>query len=318
MNDFLKMQKRFSDACFQSNKMTDEERLEKHKTFCLALHDEVSQMANSIHFKDHRQVLTPTDRQKILYESVDVLRYAFAVLNLWDFQGKDLEDAFMSRDAQLWDKKNRPLSRWSGQPVVIVDVDDVIARFREGFFDWLNKKFDLNVSTEIPEYYYSGPVGRLTGEEAFSLFIEADGFRNLRENTSIIKSLNTLQAKGYWIQLLTARPADNLKCMYDTYVWLNSVGVPYDNVDFSFEKYRWLSDKEFYKKGKVVCAIDDSPKHASEYVSQGVQTLVPKRSYNKEVWDKHNILTFDWEKEGIDDIVTSITPGHFFDTQSND
>ncbi len=318
MTDFLKIQKKFSDACFESDKLTEDERLEKHKTFCLALHDEATQLANSIHFKDHRQVLTPTDRQKILYESVDVLRYTFAVLNLWDFRAEDLDDAFMSRDAQLWDKKNRPISGWTNQPVIIVDVDDVIARFREGFFSWLNKKFNLNVSTEIPEYYYSGPVGDMTGEEAFSLFIEEGGFKSLRENISILSSLKALKEKGYWIQLLTARPSDNLKCMYDTYTWLNLLDVPYDNVDFSFEKYRWLSDKHFYKEGKVVCAIDDSPKHASEYASQGIRTLVPKRSYNKEVWDKSNITTFDWEEGKIDEIIESITPRDFFDTQSND
>lgn len=307
MSDFLEMQKNFSDACFDSTSLTDDERLERHKTFCLALHDEVTQLANSVHFKDHRQVLTPTDRQKILYESIDTLRYSLAVLNLWSFSSEEIESAFMSRDAQLWDKKNRPLSSWSGQPTIIVDVDDVLARFREGFFDWLNTNFNLSISSEIPEYYYSGPVGDMSGEEAFSLFIERGGFKTLKSNDRVLSALGALRKNGYWIQLLTARPSDNLKCMYDTYAWLDKLSVPYDNVDFSFEKYRWLSDKPFYTQGKVICAIDDSPKHSSEYASQGVLTLVPARSYNKEVWDKENIVTFDWENQSVYEIIESIS-----------
>jgi len=50
--------------------------------------------------------------------------------------------------------------------------------------------------------------------------------------------------------------------------------------------------------------VDDSPKHASEYASHGVYTLVPRRSYNKTVWSDKNIKTFDWEKESIYDIIT--------------
>ena len=87
--------------------------------------------------------------------------------------------------------------------------------------------------------------------------------------------------------------------MYDTYWWLSKNNVPYHNIDFSFEKYRWLSDKPFYLKGKVVSAIDDSPKHAAEYAAQGVKTLVPKRAYNKQVWESDNVVLFDWETESF-------------------
>lgn len=299
----LQQQKKFSDECFQSQNFTEDEQIEKHKTFCLALHNEISQLADSIHYKDHRQTITPTNRQQILYETVDTVRYALAILNLWDFKSEEFIDAFDARDASLWDKKSRPRSNWSGQPVAIVDVDDVLARFREGFFGWLNDNFNLNLSPDIPEYYFSGMAGDLTGEEAFAMFVDEGGFRNLEVNKNVLSSLESLEKEGYWIQLLTARPNDNLKCVYDTYWWLDKMNIPYSNIDFSFEKYRWLSDKNFFKEGKVKFAIDDSPKHAAEYASQGIKTFVPKRSYNKSVWNAKNIVTFDWERENLSDIV---------------
>ena len=302
-SELLKQQKKFSDECFKSDGLSEEEKIEKHKTFCLALHNEVSQIAESIHYKDHRQIVTPTNRQQILYETVDTIRYSLAILNLWEFSSDDFIDAFDARDSSLWDKKLRTRKSWAGQPVAIVDVDDVLARFREGFFEWLNDNFNLNLTPDIPEYYFSGMAGNLTGEEAFSLFIDQGKFRDLEVNENVLSGLRKLKEKGYWIQLLTARPGDNLKCMYDTYWWLDKMNIPYNNVDFSFEKYRWLSDKRFFKEGKVKFAIDDSPKHAAEYASQGIKTLVPKRSYNKSVWSNTNVVTFDWENGDISDVV---------------
>ena len=297
--ELLKTQKKFSDDLFDAKAFDESEVVEKHKTFCLALHTEAAQLADAVHYKEHRKIRTPTNRQQILYESVDIVRYAMATLNLWGFTAEEFVDAFDSKDASLWDKNKRSLADWTGQPAVIVDVDDVLARFREGFFGWLNDNFGLSLTPDIPEYYFNGPVGDMTGEEAFMQFIDEGGFRNLDVNQNVLKNLRSLKEKGYWVQLLTARPGDNVKCMYDTYWWLSEKSIPYDNLAFSFEKYRWLSDKPFYKEGQVVCAVDDSAKHAAEYASQGIRTFVPKRSYNGQVWDAENVILFDWEDENF-------------------
>ena len=155
----------------------------------------------------------------------------------------------------------------------------------------------------MPEYYYKGKAGELTGEEAFMRFIDESRIRSIGVNSKIKESLSALQKEGYWIQLLTARPDDNLKCLYDTYFWLKKNDVPYDNIAFASEKYRWLADKVFFKKNAIVCAIDDSPKHAAEYAHHGIRVLVPKRSYNKSVWNLENVTTFDWREDRIDEIV---------------
>ena len=299
----LDMQRQFSDMLFDAEKMTEAERIEKHKAFCLSLHDEVSQMSDAVHYKEHRDTVTVTNKQKILYENIDIVRYCLATLNLWNFSEKEFLDAFNARDASLWDAKDKTIEKWSGQPTVIVDVDDVIARFREAFFDWLNINFKLSLSVESTEYYYSGMAGDLTGEEAFMKFIDEGMIQDIPVNYNILSDLEKLRSEGYWIQLLTARPSDIVKCKYDTYAWLRANNVPYDSIDFSYEKYRWLSDKSFFKEDKVICAIDDSPKHAAEYATHGLTTLVPMRSYNKQVWNDTNILKFDWENDSIFDAV---------------
>ena len=307
LKTLLKKQKEFSDLFFSPDNMTEEEKVEKHKAFMLALHSEVSSLADAVHYKDHRPVQTQTDRQKILYETTDVMRYCLAVLNLWGVTHKQFEDAYNSRDTFLWDRETRGLQNWSGQPVIVVDIDDVISNFREDFFAWVKDKFDADLDTEDPSYYARPNLGAVTNEEAFMLFIEEDGIRSLSFNKKIvIESIKKLQEKGYWIHLLTARPSKNLKCLYDTYYWLTENKIPYDSVALSPEKYRWLTDKPFFKEGKLVCAIDDSPKHASEYASQGITVLVPKRSYNQEVWDANNIITFDWWEDSVDEEIEKL------------
>ena len=308
LKSLLERQRKFSDLFFNSGEMPERERIEKHKTFMIALHSEVSSLADAVHYKDHRPTRSPTERQKIIYETVDIMRYGLAVLNLWDVGPEEFSDAFNSREAFLWDRETHGLQNWNGQPVLVVDVDDVLSQFRQDFFEWLKHRFNVDIDVEDQSYYARPDLGDITNEEAFMLFIEEGGIRNLKRNDVVIDSIRNLQKSGVWIHLLTARPENNLKCVYDTYYWLSENQIPYDSVAMSPEKYRWLADKEFFKEGKMIGAIDDSPKHAAEYASQGIKVLVPKRSYNKEVWNMENVITFDWWEDSIDEEIKKLLP----------
>ncbi len=299
LKKLLELQGAFSNEFFNADNLTEQEKIERHKTFCLALHSEVTQLADAVFYKDHRNNASKTNKHKILYESVDVFRYFLATLNLWGFKSNELVDAFEARDAFLWDRKNKPLSGWLGQPVAIVDIDDVLAEFRKCFFAWINKNFEMNLSEDIPEYYYNGMCGELTGEEAFMKFIDEGMLQKITINQTVAKSLEALKDAGYWIQLLTARPSDNLKCVYDTHTWLKNNNIAYHNVAFSSEKYRWLADKDFFKKGAIMFAVDDSPKNAAEFAHHGIKVYVPRRSYNNSVWSLDNLETFDWKNDSI-------------------
>ena len=68
--------------------------------------------------------------------------------------------------------------------------------------------------------------------------------------------LQDIRNRGYWIQLLTARPKENLKCLHDTYYWLDNNDIPYDAIDFSSEKFRWCAKSRYYDAGKIEFAIE--------------------------------------------------------------
>ena len=162
-------------------------------------------------------------------------------------------------------------------------MDDVIVDFREGFSNWLSKTYDIHVDVASEEYYFIAALEKIdvNPEEVFSQFVSASGFAELSAVSGAVEFMNELKEMGYWIQILTARPDEDLRCMYDTYQWLEKYNITYDDIGFSTEKFRWCAKSKYYDKKAIAFAIDDSPKHAEEYAKHGIRVKVPVKSYNK-------------------------------------
>ena len=307
LSEMLARQKEFAEIFYNSDEMSEAEKIEKHKVLCLAMQSELSQLANSVHYREHRTNVTPTHKQNILFETMDVYRYCLSILNLWGYDAHDAKSAFESRDANLRIRTEKNISKWSGQKVVVVDVDDVIARFRQNFYEWVNKTYPgSNVEYKSPEYFISKSICGKSGDELLIEFIDAGNLKKLDVCENVVSGLRRLRRDGYWIHILTARPEFELKCLNETYEWLEKCVGEFDSVQLSSEKYIAVAGLEPYKHGKVVCAIDDSPKHASEYVMHGIPCIVPVRSYNMGVHNIEGIYSFDWEDGDITTLVDDI------------
>ena len=50
--------------------------------------------------------------------------------------------------------KLKKSSKWNGQPVAIVDMDDVLVKFRDGFSEWIQKKHNVKPNVLSKEYYF--------------------------------------------------------------------------------------------------------------------------------------------------------------------
>lgn len=283
ISQMMEVQKKFSDIFFDSNTLSSQEKSELTKTFCLSLHAEVTQLINAVNYKQHTDANVPPDMSRILFESVDCVRYVLSLLNLWGLTPEEFISAFQSKDSFLHKRyelssKTRP----SGQPVIVCDIDDVIAQFRVPYAEFVQKEFGVEIDPYSTEYYNIEPITKagIDPEHVFGKFISDGVFARVPPCPEMINFLRGLKEKGYWLQMLTARPGQDARCKYDTYDWLVKNNVPFDGIDFTPEKYVWLSDKGFYTSGDLVCAIDDSLKHASEYARHGVPVIVPETSYN--------------------------------------
>ncbi len=299
ISEGLERQRAYSNHFFNPGDLSVREREEITKTFALSLHAEVTEIASAINFKDHRRTVLPVDRNKLLYKSVDAYRYILAIPSSSPALDKDL---FLHR------RHAETETPWDGQPVVVFDVDDVIAEFRSGFFAYLNNKWGIKADLNDRQYYSTSELqaAGLDSDTAFGTFISDGGFRELEVCQEAVDAMAQCRREGYWVQLLTARPAGNLKCFYDTHHWLNWMGIPYDRLAFSPEKYLWLTGQEFFSAGKLVCAIDDSSKHAQEFAKHGVRVIAPVKSYNIDIEGVPGITRLDLATIGAQDLFEEI------------
>ena len=285
LKNYLELQETFSKYFYDKDKMSLKEKEEMIKTLSLSLHNEVSQVVSSTNYKFYDKKEYNIDKGKILYKSVDTFRYLLALLNLCDIDENTFLNAFNHRDNYLHKKvKYKSLNK----PVVIIDIDDVLLSFRFTFNEWIRSNYNIYIDDNSNQYYSSIAVKEigLSPETVFEDFIKEDGlltipaFKNAAEMTSMLSDL------GYEIQLLTSRPEKNLKCKYQTLQSLLNNNITFDKLNFSFEKYIWLAKQKFYLDGRFKFAIDDSPKHVSEYANHDVPVVMPVFEYNKSVLNR--------------------------------
>jgi len=280
----LKEQDKFSKLFFDSQNLSLQQKQELMKTFVLSLHAEATGIVGGVNYKDHRLADNPVDLQKILYKSVDAYRYILAILNLWGIDGKSFEDALSQKDDYLHYRHSLTQKSWKGEPIVLFDLDDVLAEFRAKFCEFVTKDSGVFIDPQCQEYYniVAFRTHGLSNEYYFRKFVDSHGFLDLDLNQKYFGFLQKLKAAGCWIQVVTARPGESETCFYDTYSWLARKGIPADGVVFTPEKFSWLASQKFYNNAKFF-AVDDSAKHVAEYVKHGVAAVVPQQPYNKEV-----------------------------------
>jgi len=299
----LAEQEKFSDLFFRPSDMDDKQKQEVLKTFVLSLHAEATGIADAVNYKDHRLTEHPVDTQRILYKSVDAYRYLLAIMNLWGISGSTFASALQQKDDYLHYRHALSEKKWSGQPIVLFDIDDVLADFRGAFCDFVTKSTGIFIDPTSTEYYNATVFKKhgLNNEFFFRSFLDGHGFYELGLDTVYFDFLRNLKAAGFWIQLVTSRPDKNVTCFYDTYSWLSKHNVPADSIVFTPEKLAWLVDQPFYSKSNTVFfAVDDSAKHSAEYSKHGVTTVVPQKSYNSEVAWLDNVIYVPNDEDPFD------------------
>ena len=292
----MRSQAKYNEAKF--GKLETREKRNVSKDLALNAYNSINKMIEKMRVDNGLP-----DEDDLVYSSIDVLRYVMSMLNLWEIAPEDVSLAFSLKDVYL-DLDHKVNSKsWEGQPVAIVDIDDVLAEFRTPFADFLRRVYDIEADVDSDQYFFVEDIlkasGNINPEKVFESFVQERHFRCLPVVEGAIEFLNHLREKGYWIQLLTARPKDNLKIFYDTYSWLTTVGIPFDRVDFSPEKLRWCMSSEYYDSKSIKFAVDDSPKHALEYAEHGIHVKVPTKSYNRHIRNE-NISFYEDIKQLIE------------------
>lgn len=287
LEQLFKMQ---SDYQTKIGIVSDSTRSDEMRKLCLALHSEVTDLARCINIRPHGED-TSVNRDRILYDAVDVLRYTIAILNNWGFSSQDLTRAYEEKDAYLSVSHRFDQNVYDGRPVIICDMDDVLTEFREGYYRWCAKTYSVHADPNSTHYYMVNEMqdAGVNPEDAFRRFISEGGMYSLDQVTGAAEMIRTLVSSGFWVHIVTARPDVDPACKYSTYMWLHSIGIECHKLSFTPEKYRWLVQSGY--GNRVVCAIDDSSKHVSEYIKHGVHVLCPRKTYNSDL-GMHSFLSW--------------------------
>ena len=302
LDEILTRQRHFSNIFFNADTLTEEARESLTKMLSLELHAEVSSLVSAINFKAHRKEKKQPDRDKILYEGIDILRYLMAIMNVWNINSDELITAFNDKDTFLHFRQKVESNEWDGRPVAIIDMDDIVVDFRRNFLDWLSKSKGINIPYECTEYYATSISQKMgfNGEHLYKEFISERRLKSIPSVENAIEFTQQLRAMGYWVQLLTARPSENPLCLLDTSHWLMSSGIYFDDVAFSGEKFRWIVQSQF--NGKVEFCVDDSPKHAAEFASHGLKTFSPSLPYNQSLRTQTGVIMVENLLEIVDNL----------------
>ena len=283
----MKAQASYNDKMFGTD-LSDAEKRSISKDLALNSYNSINRMIEKM-----RSFNKKPHEDDLIFSSIDVLRYLMSMLNLWEVNPEDVATAFLEKDAYLEIEHKEHSKQWQGQPVIIVDIDDVIADFRQTFSQFLFSEYGLSASIESEQYFFVDEIlstGTLNPEKVFETFVQQRYFKNIPLISGAKEFLSDMKSRGYWIHLLTARPKENLKVFYDTYHWLKENDLTFDRIDFTPEKFRWCMSSEYYDSGSIEYAIDDSPKHALEYANHNMSVKVPFKSYNNSI--KSSNVTF--------------------------
>ena len=302
--DLFQDQKIFSDLIGINRDMSNFERDKMTRDLSLALHTEVSHLVSATSYRPHTDEKPDPDPDKILFESVDVIRYAIAILNLWGQTPESFENAWSLKDRYLTSFREADRNKWQGEKVAIVDIDDVLCEFRQSFSSWLRRAYDIKADVDSSEYYFINALkeGGVNPEGVFERFISEGELANIDPVDGAVDFIKSLKSAGYFVHLLTARPKENLRCLYDTHVWLRENGIEFDKLDFASEKLRWCMQSDYWVLGSIEFAVDDSPKHALEYAKHGVKVLLPNKPYNREAQSSESVCVYTALREILDKI----------------
>ena len=304
LKEVLKNQEKFSKNFYDKNSLNLKQKEELLKTLCLGLQQEVSQIVSSTNFKVFDKTFFELDKNKITFGIVDVIRYAFAISNLYNLSEEELTSAYKEKENYLNKKleiQNNVYNK--GTNVIVFDIDDVICDFRSHFNKWLEKTYNIVIDKNSKSYYSSKEVKSfgLSPEIVFEEFIANNELLNIPVIEGAKKFIDNVKSKGYYVQLLTSRPDSNLKCKYQTYMWLEKNNIHFDDLSFTPEKYIWLAKKDFFLNGDLTFAIDDSPKHAMEYSTHDIKVVIPDLPYNRNVTENKNVVRI--EKQNFFDLL---------------
>lgn len=290
-------QKDFQDIIMSTYKINDKEKF--IRDLIIHLNVETSEVLNEINWKMHRRELKEINRDKLLHEMVDVIKYALSLPSSYGFSSKEVEDIFIKKSIVVEKKFQQEIINKdfnNSDKLIGIDMDGVLADYVKTFYKYVKKNLKINYN------YNYNEMKSLNLYKEFSKFfnIDEEKIKELKhkyrmsdekKNMEFFRNsdnfIYALKNMGYKIILLSSRPIDKYPNMfYNTIYSLNKNNIDFDGIYFSEEK-----EKEILKRFRnIIFFVEDNYENALKISKLGKKVFLLERSYNKNNKKNKNII----------------------------
>lgn len=279
--------------------MSEDKRAELTKDFALHMISEITEMLDAMGtWQSHRrQRFTFTNDENVRRQLVDQFKYWITICQLWGFTPDLMADTYWRKSATVRQRYAEEFLVKLDRPAVILDLDNVLADYTNGFCDWVIRAvLELPMDPRDTEGNHLG-LGEFTNRvnamrdkrQFFSAqnagvdlvdwmrlqhqFRAQGGFARLPPMPHLAELMAWLQYKNYCVIGLTSRSIESYgNIIDDTLSWLTTHGVRMDCVWWGPHKGEKLKDS-FPHMHLIEFVVDDDPRYLQQYVNLGMKRI---------------------------------------------
>jgi hypothetical protein len=250
------------------DQLTEDDKVSLTKDYLLSLHSEITEVLNNVPWKRHRYI-GASNREALLEELVDVQKFLWGLMQMWDVTPAELERAFDRKSGVVEQRfiQDHELPKLvASKKVVIIDIDGVVCDWDNGFEKWARSVHDLE-----PEQYakHVDPVLRQRLKDEIHA---TGGMKALPALMCSLRSIDLLVKEGYTIVWLTARPVSkHPRVVADTVEWLTFHDLPTEYIYYSdYNKHLFVVEKF----PMAAALFDDTPEIVSNAMEFGLPAFL--------------------------------------------
>lgn len=235
-------------------------------------------------WKAHVPKTETVNPAQLAQELIDVQKYWIMLCQLWNIGPEQLEEAYWAKSAAV---RQRYAEMWIAQldrPIVVVDLDNVLADFTRGFCLYLKQNWSslshATIDDAVAQHQWLSAstlgISLMEWAEIKHAFRVSSGFATLPPMPGAAAFLDRARAAGYAVIGLTSRPIDRYPNIYvDTVQWLWHHDMQLDHIWWGVDKADRLREASERHPGlieKIVCAVDDDERFVRQFAELGVRT----------------------------------------------
>jgi hypothetical protein len=236
------------------------------------------------------------NEENVRRQLIDQMKYWITICQLWGFTPAMMADTYWRKSATVRARFAEEFVVQLNQPTVILDLDNVLCDYTEGFFAWAVEAAKVAVlrdATTGAEITYPEVVVRLQRMRDRRIFYSAEnagidqldwmhlqhafrvggGFGHLPPMPGLADFVSWIKASGYCTIGLTSRAIDAYpNIIDDTLSWLKWHDLDMDCVWWGTHKGEKLV-QSFPDTSLIEFVVDDDPRYLEQYVSLGVKRI---------------------------------------------